>query len=226
MKRALFGLLSLAVACPEPADGIGEGEGEVNEPDCIIGDPEAEAEIVLVLRTPTLDVIDVVDGGEVPLILPPQGGKVTLIGVRAKNVTCRLLMNAGLFDDCANSFIGRDARPIELEEDADGFGMPALAKTLLNYANIPACPTFASRRDGEGQPYRLELRVTEQRREGEELPRTHVLGATVTPVCAEPDIEAHCLCECDEDFVLGVPEEEQCPTIHDDDLPVGVCPAE
>ena len=216
----------LGSSCEADGIGPGEGEGEGEEPDCIIGDPNAEAEIALVLRTVDGEVVDLVDGGEVPLILPPQGGKVTLIGVRAKNVTCRALMNAGLFDDCANTFIGRDARPIELEASPEdgGFGMPVFPDTLQNYANIPVCPTFASRRDGDDQPYRLELRLTEARRAGEAAPRTHTLSATVTPVCAEADIEDECRCECDASFVLELSQEEQCPTIHDDDLPVGECP--
>lgn len=227
LAALVFAVLACA-SCDAFGDGAGEGEGEGEEPDCIIGDPDAEADIALVLRTIDGDVVDLVDGGEVPLILPPQGGKVTLIGVRARNITCRALMNAGLFDDCANTFIGRDARPIELEASAadDGFGMPVFPETLQNYANIPVCPTFASQRDGDGQPYRLELRLTESRRAGEEAPRTHVLSATVTPVCAEADIESDCRCECDAGFVLEVPREEQCPTIHDDDLPAGECPVE
>lgn len=226
---ALVSFVGLSTAsCDAAGDGPAEGEGEGEEPDCIIGDPDAAAEIALVMRTVEETTVDLIDGGEVPLILPPQGGKVTLIGVRAKNITCRALMNAGLFDECANTFIGRDARPIELEASAanDGFGMPVFPATLQNYANIPVCPTFASRRDGDDQPYRLELRLTESRRKGESAPRTHVLSAVVTPVCAEPGILEDCRCECDASFVLDVPQEEQCPTIHDDDLPAGECPVE
>jgi hypothetical protein len=215
----------LAAACEgDGPAGAGEGEGEGEEPPCFIGDGDAAAEIELVFRTLEGAVADVIDGGDVPLILPPQGGKVTLIGVRAKNVTCRALLNAGLLDECQDPprVIGREGRPIELVESDDGFGRPRFPETLQNYANIPVCPNFASATDGDQQPYRLEVRVTEDSRAGEDERRTHVLEATVTPTCAEPELEDACRCECDADFSLELGE-EQCLTIHDNDTP-GQCP--
>ena len=221
--RLLVGLVVLAAGCePPPHDDVDAGQ---DAPECIIGDPEAEAEVALVYRTVDGAVADLIDGGEVPLILPQQGGKVTLIGVRAKNVTCRVLINAGLDDDlCDGSVIGREGRPIDLAEGPDGFGRPIAPTTLQNFANIPVCQTFVSTRDGNGQPYTLMVRVTEVARNGEETARTHTLTATVTPVCAEPEIEQECRCECDADLVLDIDRAEQCPTINDNDLPPGVCP--
>lgn len=228
---ALSALSALGADCDSidnPDGGPGEGEGEVVE-DCIIGDPDAPAdaaELALVYRTVDGQIADLADGDEVPLILPPQGGKVTLIGVKAKNVTCRLLLNGGLSDSlCGGSIIGREGRPVELEEGEGGFGFPAAPDTLQNYVNIPVCPTFGSTRDGDGQPYVLELRATEARRQGEDTARTHVLSATVTPVCAEPDILEDCRCECDADLILEIDRAKQCPTIHDNDIEPGTCPA-
>lgn len=197
------------------------------EPPCIIGDENGEAEIVLIYRTVDGEVADLVDNGEVPLILPPQGGKVTLVGVRAKNVTCRLLLNGNLSNSlCGGNIIGLEGRPVDLEEREDGFGYPAAPDTLQNYVNIPVCPTFSSTRDGDGQPYALQVRATEVRRLGEETARTHVMNATVTPVCAEPEIFDDCTCECDADLVLDVDRAEQCPTINDNDIEPGTCPTE
>lgn len=224
-----FMALALAGAdCESPPgpDGGVEGEGEP-EPPCFIGDSVAEAEIVLVYRTVDGAVAELQDNGEVPLILPPQGGKVTLIGVKAKNVTCRLLLNANLSNSlCGGGIIGLEGRPVDLELQDDGFGHPAAPETLQNYVNIPVCPAFGSTRDGNDQPYALQLRATEVRREGEEVARTHVFNATVTPVCAEPDVLDECLCTCDADYILGVDLAEQCPTINDNDTEPGTCPAE
>src|SRR5687768_4064252 len=86
------------------------------QPPCIIGDESAEAEIVMVYRTVDGEVADVVDNGEVPLILPPQGGKVTLIGVRAKNVTCSLQVFASVSNSfCGGNIFGLEGRVVDLE---------------------------------------------------------------------------------------------------------------
>lgn len=216
---------SLAGSACEPGPPPPEPDAGPERP-VFIGDPVAAAELELVYRSAAGETVALVDGGEIPLILPPQGGKVILVGVRAKNVTQQVQINAGLFDDCLDPpiVIGREGRPVRLIEEESGVGVPELPAELLNYANIPVCPSFASSRDGEGQPYRLELRLTEQLRPGEERPRTHVLTATVVPVCGEPEILDDCRCECDADFVLETSQPDQCPTIHDDDLPAGECP--
>ena len=158
---------------------------------------------------------------------PLANRKVTLVGVRAKNVTCRLLLNANLSNSlCGGTLIGTEGRPVTLEPHDDGFGYPVAPDTLQNFVNIAVCPTFSSTRDGDGQPYALQLRATEVRRLDEETARTHVLTATVTPVCAEPDIFDDCTCECDSDLILDVEREEQCPGINDNDIEPGTCPTE
>jgi hypothetical protein len=211
--------------CAEIPQRYGDGRCDTDcakpDPDCcFIGDPAADADIQLIYRNADgHGFTDLHDGDRVPLILPPQGGKVTLVGIRAKNVSCRLNFNAGLIDDCQDPsrVIGREGRPLTLVEGEDGYGIPEQPDTLQNYANIPVCPTFSSSRDGDEQPYHLELRVTEVLRDGEAEPRTHVFEATVTPFCAEPDIAEDCRCECDADFVTSVDRTTQCPTINDND---------
>lgn len=225
-----FVLLQALVVAGADCDVVPEVDAGIPpepQPPCIIGDENAEAEIVLVYRTVDGEVADLVDGQEVPLILPPQGGKVTLIGVRAKNVTCRLLVNGSLSNSlCGGNLIGVEGRPVDLEVREDGFGYPAAADTLQNYSNIAVCPNASSTRDGDGQPYALQIRATEIRRLDEETARTHVLTATVTPVCAEPEFFDQCTCTCDADFINGVPEEEQCAGINDNDIEPGTCPVE
>lgn len=219
--------LALALTVQLGCDSLPILDGDGSDPDCFIGDPAAQAELALVFRTADGAVTDLIDGETVPLIRPPQGGQVTLIGVKAKNVSCRAQLSVGLFDECAGRFISREGRPIELLESADsadnGFGKPAFPETLQNYANIAVCPNFGSTRDGDAQPYRVEMRLTERIRADEDVARSHVLTATVTPICGEPALEDECRCECDAGFTLEQSKEEQCPTINDDDPPPPEC---
>jgi hypothetical protein len=206
--------------------GEGEGEGRNGLPFCFVGDPNEPAEIVLVARVEVADEllsfdVDVVDGVEVPLVLPPQGGRIVLFSVRARNVSCNLDFSVTGLDTCTGITVGLEGRPILLVEGDDGFGRPAQAPR--DYANLPLCPTFGSTRDLDGQPLNLRARANEQERPGEGAQRTHEINVTVTPVCADDDAE--CACLCDEDFINSVPAEEQCPTIHDNDIAFGECPA-
>ncbi len=188
--------------------------------------PAADAVLVLIEREPDGTFADVdIDNGTIPLILPPQGGKATLVGVRAKNVTCNLQLSAALFDQCEDPprIISSEGRPVLLEQGPDGFGVPVAPDTLSNFANLDVCPSITSSRDAEGQPYQLQLRATELPRAGEDCGRTHEMTATVTLQCAEPSNLEDCLCECDADFIVGQPKDQQCPGINDND-PAPGCP--
>jgi hypothetical protein len=223
----VFGALGLM-----GADCVTDGPTDAGPdvpPPCFIGDETAEAEIQLVYRTIEGNVEPLVDGQVVPLIRPIQGGKVTYIGIRAKNISCNVQLNGGFFDDCRDPPIvfGRDARPVTLVEGADGFGEPVNDPAdpfVVNLVNVPVCPAFVAVRDQDRYPTRFELRVTEARRPNEDTNRTHLLSGSVIPECAEPDLLEECQCECDADYLLELPNDEQCPTIHENDLPADQCP--
>jgi hypothetical protein len=225
LATSLLVFLSLAAEC----DGDGPAPDAGPDDVCIIGDPTAPAQIEFVYRDADGVVKPLTDGQEIPLMLPPQGGKVVYLGIRAKNVTCTVQLNAGFFDDCRDPPIifAREARPVELREGASGFGEPINDPTdpfVPNLLNIPTCPSFAASRDQDNVPTRFELRVTEALRPGEGDNRRHVFSGTVVPVCGEPEIFDKCHCECDADYIIGVPDEEQCGQIHDNDPEPGTCP--
>src|SRR5438105_2079917 len=212
----IVAIVSACSACPEPppppppdpcaainpetkANHYGDGVCDENcakaDPDCcIVGDAIADAVLQPVFRNADgSGFTDLHDGDRVPLILPPQGGKVILVGVRGTNVSCDLKINAGVFDDCQTParVLGREGRLIEL---AHTDGTPAEPTQLNDYANIPMCPSVSSSRDIDEQPYRVEIRVTEVQRTNEAAPRTHVFDLAITPFCSQPDVLDECRC--------------------------------
>lgn len=232
VSSSLIGLALLPwmAACPEPGPpGEGEGEGEV-EPPVVIGDPTAPAELSLVYRDVDGQMQDLHDGDEIPLLLPLQGGKVIYVGVKGTNVTSRINVRVGLYDDCQAPprVVTLEGRANLLKDDGSGTAVPINDPADLvatNFANVPMCPTQAvSSVDMNDRPWRMEVNVTEQRREGEDKARTHSLITHVIPVCAEPDFAEFCDCECDEGISSDKTMEEQCPTINDDDVAPDACP--
>ena len=216
----LFPLLGAVCDPPQPDAGP--------RVECFVGERGAAPEMELAYRTVDGDVAVLADGGEVPLILPPQGGKVILVGFRARNVDlCDLAVRASVHDTCTATdgndgrVVGLEGRPVTLIEGDDGWGVPEDPHTLNNWANIPLCPNNAFTRDIDGQPYLLRVRMIE-RSSG----RATTSSATITPVCAEPEALAECDCTCDADYFLGAACGDAGPGSDDDvnDPPPGACP--
>ena len=213
--------IALALSGCEPP----EPEPDAGPQDCFVGDPEQAPELQLVYRTAEGDLADLVEGAEVPLIVPPQGGMVVAIGARLRNVNiCGLQMSALLRDTCTDRILGREGRPIHLEKSAEGWALPIAPSRLDNYVNINACPNLVSSRDLDQEPYQLELRAVNL---NTDLSMTSQL--TLTTVCGEPDAERLCECQCDADYVLG---RDDCYAADagaalwrpDPDVPPGTCP--
>jgi hypothetical protein len=212
-----------AASCEPPGDGSADaGTGLV---ECFFGDEGQDPVGELVFLDEDFQLQDLAPGQAVPLILPPQGGKVVFIGARLKNMDlCSLQANGGVFDDCPTSprIIGREGRGIQMVENAaTGFAEPADPTTINNYVNLPLCGNFTSSRDIDGEPYRVEIRFSDRAR------RSLVLTADITPFCpGEPGAEdgqfEQCTCECDADFGFDGACED---IIVDDDRPAGTCPA-
>ncbi|MGO9836397.1 MAG: hypothetical protein ACLP1X_19525 [Polyangiaceae bacterium] len=147
------------------------------------------------------DIISTVDdGGTVEMLLPPQGGRVIFVGVRATNIDgCGLQLTAALRDE-SNGEVRPDSRTIDLLVEDGGWGASgtgAVSTAISNFSNIPVCPNEWSATNIYGNRYGLE--VTVQDREGREL--THKI--VVTPECGQPANLAECLCICKAGYVLG-----------------------
>jgi len=217
-------LLLAAAACEVDGAGgdVDAGPGPI---ECFHGDEGQQPEGELVFLDENFQLQDLAPGQAVPLLLPPQGGKVAFIGARLKNMDlCSLQANGGVFDDCPAQprIIGREGRGIQMVvNDATGFAEPADPTTINNYVNVPLCGNFTSSRDIDGEPYRVEIRISDRAR------RSLVLEADITPFCAgtpggEDGVFAQCTCECDADFDFDAACED---VIVDDDRPAGTCPA-
>jgi hypothetical protein len=137
-----------------------------------------------------------VEGGEVPLIEPPQGGKVLVVGVRAKNLNCNVEVVASLRDECTGALLARDGRPLRLRPTGDGWGEPEFPDSLTSYSNLPACPRANISRNMTGEPFLLKLQIDDPIN-GFSISST----VTIVPRCAEPEFMDKCLCECDKNFV-------------------------
>ena len=189
MKRALLllGLVPTLFACPDDTPK-----------ECFVGDPAQAPVIEAVFRDVNNEMKPLAEGGEVPLILPPQGGKVMVVGVRAKNLDgCPITIATSIRDTCSASIIALENRPVTLEQTSDGWLAPVLPAELINYSNLPACPRANLERDVHDQPYVLTIRVEDK------AGRKAETTVEIVPTCAEPEFMEQCLCECDDDYNLG-----------------------
>jgi len=142
-----------------------------------------------------------VEGGEVPLIRPPQGGKVLFISVLVRNVSSGpIQLTASLANPCSDRLLTVEDRPVVFHENADGWGEPVQPTMQASFSNIAACPAANAQRDIDGAPHRVSIEFRDQ------LGRTGAATAMVIPVCAEPEFLAECQCECDSEYG------ETCPT--------------
>jgi hypothetical protein len=203
-----------------PADGAAEGEGEgegEGEAPCFFGDPAQEPAGELVIRTLDGRTAPFVEGQALPLLKPPQGGKVVMIGARVRHMDCALSITAGAFDDCKGVFLGVDGRPLSLVwNEQTGWAEPDAPETLNNFGNVALCFNNNSARDTNDEEYRFEVRVTELAGRG----RTLVLSGRGTPFCAEDAFRDECDCECDVDFSF----DRACSdVVVDPDVPAGTC---
>jgi hypothetical protein len=68
---------------------------------------------------------------------------------------------------------------------------------LDNFANIGVCPNNAGVRNLYGEPYRIEVTVTDANG------KKGSAAALVVPFCAEPATARDCACMCAAGYVLG-----------------------
>jgi hypothetical protein len=192
MHRALLGLL--AAACSSP----GAVDADVN-PTCasFVGDPAQPVELEIIALDAAGQSAAVAEGGRVPLILPPQGGKVVFVGVRARNVCAGpIQLLASVRDQCATPMriVGLEGRPVVYVAGSDGWAEPGELGQISSYANVPLCPNVVSSRDIQDQPYQLTIQVKDH------LGRAGQQTTTITPFCGEPANEADCQCTCALDY--------------------------
>jgi hypothetical protein len=146
------------------------------------------------------------DGEEVPLIFPPQGGRVIFVGVRATNLDGCGVQLTGALRDTSSQQVRIDSRTVNLIPTGDGWGTSAPPSQSISaardtYSNVPVCPNEWATVDIYDHVFQLE--VTIEDREKRKLTKS----IKVLPRCAEPDKVGECLCICQAGYVLG----QACP---------------
>ena len=138
-------------------------------------------------------VTPAVDGGRLPIIQPPQGGRVVFAGARATNVDgCGLQLTGALRDETSRQ-VRFDMRTVNLVGTGDGWGATGtgdVSGIISNFANVAVCPNQWSTTDVDGHTYQLEVDVLD--RGG----RAAKAVLEVTPYCSEPASAAYCVCTC------------------------------
>jgi hypothetical protein len=208
-RHAIAALCLLALplsACPEdPTDTTTSSTDTSSSsgPGCTLaylGDSAKDIEVEAFYYGADETDHPIADGSNVDLVLPPQGGRVVFVGVRATNLDpCSATLTGALRDPDSN-LVRFDTRTINLQPDAsmDGWGRSAPAE-LASYANVPVCHNTWLSKDIYGNAFTLEITLVD--RDGKTITKTF----TVTPSCAEPEYEAECLCICKGGYVLGEP---------------------
>ncbi len=169
-----------------------------------LGDRNAPMELqVRALKADGTDV-PLTDGSDLALIFPPQGGRVAFVGVRATNLDPCAVQLLGALRDPRSKQVRVDARTVNLQRAADGYGVTGTGNTdvtsdvaIAAYSNVPVCPNQWSDESVFDAEYELEVKVTDHAgKRG---------GATirVIPRCAEPARAAQCRCLCKKGYVLG-----------------------
>jgi hypothetical protein len=177
---------------------------------CPLGDPNAAAMLEIVHLDASSNVVRTQPGAQVPLLPPPQGGWIFLLGARATNLDgCRATITTSFRDVCGTAVIGLDRRPTHLDATGDGWGQTS----LISYGNLPVCPQAIVTRDLHDQPYVVTVEI-------DDVTGKHASASlTVTPVCPDPDPSGLCQCQCDHNYVLG----SSCP-VGGADAGVTSCP--
>ncbi|MFT3773549.1 MAG: hypothetical protein QM820_49875 [Minicystis sp.] len=204
VRRSALALAFLTAAgcsdpAPMPTDGGTDGGTEAGPHGCttgFVGDMAKDPEIAITVLGVGASVAPVSDGDTVPLIFPPQGGRVIFAGARVRNVEACGASITGVVRDLTTKQVRLDGRTVNLVPASDGW-VETDPTDYASFSNIPVCPNQWSATDIFGTTYELEMSITD--RSG----RTATKKLSVKPACAEPELEAECLCICKGGYVLG-----------------------
>jgi hypothetical protein len=160
-----------------------------------LGDPTSPPIVDMLVRSNDDDAHAVTSGDSVPLVLPSQGGRIILAGVRATNVDPCFASIAGTIRDLTTGQVRTDQRTINLDVGADGWGQ---SRGFSSFANVPVCPNQWSQTDIFGNEYELSVTVTDR------LGHTGSALRHVVPACPSGS-ECTCICQAGFNLDKGCP---------------------
>ncbi len=205
--RLAFVATSLTIAtsvagCGHSDPGATEDAGsgtDSSHPSCalgFLGTAGQPVQLKLVVRGADSMSTEIADGSRIPLILPPQGGRVVFIGASATNLSACGVTLTGSIRDTTTRQVRIDARTVNLRAGADGWGSSSDGD-ISTFSNLPLCPNNWASTDAFEHSF--ELTVTVKDPAGNTATKT----IQVVPFCGEPAYAAECLCECQKGYVLG-----------------------
>lgn len=147
------------------------------------------------------------NGDPVELVAALQGGFVIYVGAQVENFrSTQGEIVAQLYDPTTSALRREDTRTIVMKpiDGQPGWKQPDL-RSRSQVAHLVVCPNEEPT-DVFGQPFRLELRMTEVADGSfKGAPRSGSASLTVTPRCADLDAnqKARCSCECEANYTIG-----------------------
>lgn len=177
-------------------NGGGGGGGSSSCGLAALGDPTQPIGLQVTARGADLVSEEIGEGAQVPMILPPQGGRVMFIGARATNIEPCAVEISGTLRDLSNGEVRVDGRKMNLKATGDGWGT-STDTDISTFAMIPTCPNQWAATDVFGTTFELELTLTAKN--GQKASKK----MSIVPVCGEPANEAECKCQCTKGYTLG-----------------------
>jgi hypothetical protein len=204
LRSALVIAGALAAACSPHESTPPQGDAASDATSCsggVLGDATAAIQFDVTTPGATTDVV-LRDGDPLGIDLPPQGGRVVFIGVRATNLEACGVQLSGALRDEATQQVRVDARTVNLIPSGDGWGTSAIQGTsptsqLANYSNIPVCPNEWASTDIFDHPFALEVTLTD--RNGRKATKI----VHVVPKCIDDIQYSRCQCICRAGYHLG-----------------------
>jgi len=164
-------------------------------------DPAGPPEIEIMYRSRDGMAVACASDAQVPLTVPPQGGMVLLVGMRAKNLASNsnITLTASIRDTIDDQLLSVEQRPVQLTRGSGGWATPDDPSSLVNWANLPACPISSATRDLYDQPYVLRIAIEDEAGAMAEA------KLSIVPTCESGPDGDLCRCQCDHRYVLGDP---------------------
>jgi hypothetical protein len=207
----LLAALFVLAGCPGGGEATPASDGgvEAAPSTCAagyLGDPTKD--IALELRALRADGTDVPlnEGDDLAIVFPPQGGRVSFIGVRAINLDGCGAQVIGALRDLGSRQVRVDGRTVNLTREADGWGTTGQGTTtniedsaaIGDYSNVPVCPNEWADVDVFDQPFEVEVKIVDRSK------KTATKVIKVTPRCSESGAKGiACRCLCKHGYVLG-----------------------
>ncbi len=162
-----------------------------------VGDLSAPPELQLYNQRADGVSTPIVCGETIDMLTPPQGGRVSFIGLRVTNMSACGVKVTSQISEVNGGGSQEDSRTVDLEALEDGWA-GSKDGLITTFSHLTMCPNEWSSSDIFDTEY--ELRVTVTDKAGRQASST----MNITPTCGEPDKLESCKCLCGAAYEPGV----------------------